>query len=302
MEFVPGTQPILLIRRLKYEKKIIILSIVCLFLITLVIVVKNIEPNNVDDIVVGKSSNEVQKAEEKQNAQTNIKDDTLINEETYSVTYSDEDYKNLPISYSAASYAYDTSTPEKAMGIADYAFIAKINGVLRTEYRHPSTVYRNGEGQVVYDPYTVYSVEVIDNIKGEVIKTKNLEVVQHGGITSDGSQIVLMEGMELLKVGEYYILLPYTASDGRLGISSTTSIVNLGVPSESEVSTLKNIDSIKRTASSLSTSSIEDRKVGGNPIDIVTRYVEASENSVVPEGKTTIKSQIYDVELIKSEQ
>lgn len=267
------------------RKKIIILSIICLLLITLAIVIKNIEPNNVDDIVVGKLSNEV----EKQNNQTNIKDESFSNEETYSVTYNDEDYKNLPVSYSSASYAYDTSTPEKAIGVADYAFIAKVNGVIRTEYRHPLTVYRDGEEKIVYDPYTVYSVEVIENIKGEVVKTNNLEVVQYGGITNDGSQIVLMEGMELLEVGEYYILLPYTASDGRLGISNATSIVNLGVPSESEVSEFENI----KISNSLSSSNRNDKSA----IGIINKYVEASENPVVPEGKTTIKSQIYDVEL-----
>lgn len=271
------------------RKKIIILSIICLSLITCAIVVKNIEPNNVDDVVVGKSNNEVQKAEEKQNVQKNI-NDTFVNEDTYNVSYNEEDYKNLPISYTAASYAYDTSTPEKAIGLADYAFVAKINGIVRTEYRYPSTVYRDGEEKVVYDPYTVYSVEVIDNIKGEVIKTKNLEVVQHGGITSDGSQIVLMEGMDLLKVGEYYILLPYTASDGRLGISNSTSIVNLGVPSENEVTAFKNV---RNSTNNLSSANKNERSA----LNIINKYVEASENPVVPEGKTTIKSQIYDVEL-----
>lgn len=266
------------------KRKIVMLSILSGILIISSLIVYNINDRENLGALNDKENSKIDTAK--------IGESIMLDKEyeTYSINYNEKDYKDLPINYIAASYAYDTSTPEKATGVADYCFIAKINGILRTEYRHPSQVVRDGVEVTVYDPYTVYSVEVIDNIKGEVIKTKSLEVVQHGGITSDGSQIVLMEGMDLLKVGEYYILLPYTASDGRLGISNSTSIVNLGVPSENEVTAFKNV---RNSTNDLSSANKNER----SSLNIINKYVEASENPVVPEGKTTIKSQIYDVEL-----
>lgn len=214
------------------------------------------------------SENDFQTIEENTKNQESEKSSTSVNNVSYSKEYKESDYKELPIEYSSASYAYDTTTPEKAMGVADYAFVGKVTGVLRTEYRFPATVYSEEGEKVAYTPYTVYSVEIVENIKGELVKAKNIEVVQHGGITYDGKKIELMEGMKLLNVGEYYILLPYTASDGRMGISCSTSIVPLGQ---------------------------------GLETDIVNKYVKAYENQIVPEGKTVKKSQVYDAKLPERE-
>lgn len=179
-----------------------------------------------------------------------------VNEETYSLEYNESDYKDLPRFEAIAGYAYDTSSPEKAIGVADYVFIAKINGILRTEYKFSTK-----------DPYTVYSATVIENIKGKIVKDENIEIIAHGGLNIDKKSYTIFGGIEFLNVGEYYILLPYTTSDGRLGISNTTSIVNIG----------KSIGSSNNT---------------------VERYKEAAENPIAPEGKKYVKSQLYDVEEI----
>lgn len=188
--------------------------------------------------------------------QTKEKEKEEINEVTYSLEYNAADYKELPRIESEVSYAYDTRSPEKAIGVADYVFIAKINGILRTEYRFNTK-----------EPYTVYSATVIENIKGEIIKDKKIEIFTHGGLNSDKKSYTIFGGIEFLNVGEYYILLPYTASDGRLGISNTTSIVELG----------KSIGSYNNT---------------------VERYKEAAKNPIAPEGKKYAKSKLYDVEEI----
>ncbi len=221
------------------------------------------------------------------NENFNKKSTFATNNKEYSVIYNKEDYKDLPINYISASYAYDTSSPAKATGVADYSFVAKINGILRTEYRNPSNVMREDGEITVYDPYTVYDVEVIRNIKGELDKSKNIEVVLHGGISEDGESCVFMEGLEFLNVGEYYILLPYTASDGRLGISNGTSVVSLGTLNDTEI---KSINETK-----ISTSAVRDNS--DRDVDIITTYVEAEKNSVVPENKQIVKSKIYDVEV-----
>lgn len=205
-----------------------------------------------------------------------------VTEEIYSVEYNSKDYKDLPINYTEACYAYDTSTPEKAIGVADYVFIAKINSILRTEYRFGTQ-----------GPYTVYSATVIQNIKGEIIKNENIEIVLHGGLNKDKSSYSFMSGMDFLNVGEYYILLPYTASDGRLGISNRTSIVSLGKLNQNTVKTLKDTTLLQNAIENA------DLKRGTKAIDIVSRYMKAAENPIIPEGKTHVRSHLYDIELNK---
>lgn len=273
----------------KKTSLIIILSIITGILIISIIVINNIKTNKgTDDILIGEEN---KSNKENESILLNKNDDN----DTYSVIYNQEDYKDLPINYISASYAYDTSTPEKTTGVADYSFIAKINGILRTEYRYPSQVVRDGEEVTVYDPYTVYSVDVIENIKGEITQNTSIEIVLHGGISEDGKSYVFMEGMEFLNVGEYYILLPYTASDGRLGISNKTSIVSLGLLTESEIATFKEMDELDNSSNELSTDNAEDRKNG--KINTVETYVKASKNPVVPECKQDTKSQLYDASL-----
>ena len=87
----------------------------------------------------------------------------------------------------------------------------------------------------------------------------------HGGLNIDKKSYTIFSGIDFLNVGEYYILLPYTASDGRLGISNKTSIVNLG------------------------------KSIGSSNYTVKT-YKEAAKNPIVPEGKKHLKSKLYDVE------
>lgn len=54
---------------------------------------------------------------------------------------------DLPINYTSAMWMYDTSTPEKAMGISAYAFVARVNKILRTEYKNPVEVEITADGK-----------------------------------------------------------------------------------------------------------------------------------------------------------
>lgn len=277
------------------KKKIIVLSIISVILIISIMLLHSIYKKEGFDTLVGKE---------------NLKMDNNVTYGSYvlgkekkyeslSVDYDEKDFKDLPVFYASASYAYDTSSPEKAIGVADYAFIAKVNGILKTEYRHPAQVVKNGEEVTVYDPYTVYSVDVIENIKGELTKKSSIELVLHGGLMEDKQSYSFMEGLDFLSVGDYYIFLPYTASDGRMGISCQTSVIPLGELSESEVATLKNFETLKLSAYGLSTSNGREENSGRETIDIISTYIEASKKPVIPAGKETRKSEIYDVKMIE---
>ncbi len=49
-------------------------------------------------------------------------------------------YKGLPVTYENASYRYDTTDPKIAVGVSDYVYIAKVNKILKTDYRNPIEV------------------------------------------------------------------------------------------------------------------------------------------------------------------
>lgn len=216
--------------------------------------------------------------------------------ETFSINYDSNDFKKLPVNYTAATYAYDTSSPEKATGVADYVFIGKINKILRTEYRHPTQVVKEGQEVTVYDPYTIYSVDVIKNIKGNLTKKSSIELIQHGGLMSDKQSYSFMEGMDYLYENNYYIFLTYTASDGRMGISCRTSAVLLGELSKEDLTILENPENIKLLPTdALFTSNNEKGNSERELFDIIDTYIDASKKHTVPEGKEVKKSKIYDM-------
>lgn len=141
-------------------------------------------------------------------------------------------YNGKPVSYSMASYVFDTTTPEKAIGISDYVFIAKINDIARTEYKHPIEVEISTTEKITRTiPYTIYNISVVKNIKGELITSSPIELMQYGGLNEDGKSYTLSEESSLLKVGEYYIIMGNTfEKDGEIveASSELTRIIPLG--------------------------------------------------------------------------
>lgn len=231
----------------------------------------------------------------------------LVNKEKLNTTETTY-YNGLPIYYNHASYAYDTSTPEKAIGASDYTFVAKVNGIIRTEYRNPVEMEVNKDGtktQIVSDPYTIYDVTVIKNIKGNLITTQNIEVEQIGGITQDGKSYVFLEDTKLLTIGDYYILLAFVPFEkGTLQINNPDTILSLGTITE--LDTTKAIDTIISANSSSEIKSktdsvIENVKVNSKIIKKVSTYKNAYLKQIIPDGisteskKTVYNKSIYDI-------
>ena len=82
-----------------------------------------------------------------------------------------ETYLGLPVYTAFNSKIYDTSTIFNAIKYSDYAFIARVNFLKTTEYKYDDK-----------RPYTIYDISVIKNISGELIYSKNIELIQYGGI------------------------------------------------------------------------------------------------------------------------
>ena len=144
-------------------------------------------------------------------------------------------YNGLPVNYTYSSYAFDTSSPNKAVAISKYVFIAKINSILRTDYFNPIEIKEFLFKKTIYDPYTVYDVDVIYNLKGELIN--NIELMHYGGISKDKKSYIFSSSnndFKYLNVGEYYIILAST--------SYFNDSLDILAPYENTVISLGNID------------------------------------------------------------
>ena len=147
-------------------------------------------------------------------------------------------------------YSYDTSIPEQAVGISDYVFVAKVNGIARTDYIDTGSVELSTTGnKKIESPYTVYDIEVVKKIKGELLTSEPIEFMQYGGVNEDG----------FLETGKYYILLVNTFREdgGTLETSDQNRIILLY--------DVENDEDLENS-------------------ELVKKYEEAYKNEVIPEG------------------
>ena len=147
-------------------------------------------------------------------------------------------------------YSYDTSIPEQAVGISDYVFVAKVNGIARTDYIDTGSVeLSTTSNKKIESPYTVYDIEVVKKIKGELLTSEPIEFMQYGGVNEDG----------FLETGKYYILLVNTFREdgGTLETSDQNRIILLY--------DVENDEDVENS-------------------ELVKRYEEAYKNEVIPDG------------------
>ena len=160
-------------------------------------------------------------------------------------------YKSLPYNtITSVLYMYDTSIPEQAVGISDYVFVAKVNGIARTDYIDTGTVELSTTGnKKIESPYTVYDIEVVKKIKGELLTSEPIEFMQYAGVNEDG----------FLETGKYYILLVNTFREdgGTLETSDQNRIILLY--------DVENDEDVENS-------------------ELVKRYEEAYKNEVIPDG------------------
>lgn len=138
----------------------------------------------------------------------------------------------VPVVYDNASCMVNIQEPKEVVGWGDYVFVAKVENELRTEY---TNIRENEDGDITGKPYTVYSITVIDNLKGELKKNEPIEFFKHGGVNYDGKSISLLEGDQLLESGKYYILIAASETDGRLGQGMPNSAIELNVDTKQEI-------------------------------------------------------------------
>lgn len=134
--------------------------------------------------------------------------------------YTGELYNGLPIYYSEVLHVHDISTPEKAMGVSKYAFIGKVNKILRTEHL-------KSKG---HTPTTIYEIEVVKNIKGELKTDEPIELEQLGGLAKNKKNYEFAsDSPKLLNSNEYYVFMTSVNEEsGSIEAFENTRIISLG--------------------------------------------------------------------------
>lgn len=80
-----------------------------------------------------------------------------------------------------------------------------------------------------YEPYSVYLITVLKNIKGTLIKDQDTEIKLLGGLHRSEKYQVLVNNLKYLEQDNYYILLPSAdPQDGSLIINNPDEVYKLG--------------------------------------------------------------------------
>ena len=146
--------------------------------------------------------------------------------------------KEIEISEVMGCYTIDVHSYEALAGNADYVMIGKVVDELGVDYKWP-VMKENEDGTQteLTKPYTKYSVEVIENFKGELSQEEPIIITKKGGITKDGKFCDLYESDTLPVEGNEYVFYVYAQEDGRNLVSGPNSSIPLS-DNRKELSTI----------------------------------------------------------------
>jgi hypothetical protein len=142
----------------------------------------------------------------------------------------------LPIQPMRGSFVIDVNNKKETVGLSDYVFVGKVVSNKGTIYKDIVTMEdENGKPKDVGSPYTNYTIEVIDNIKGKLRKNSPFEILKQGGVTQDNKAIYVFENDTLPEEGKYYIFLGYAQKDGSILISGPNSNTLLNASDKQDI-------------------------------------------------------------------
>ncbi|EUJ26894.1 hypothetical protein [Listeria cornellensis] len=177
----------------------------------------------------------------------------------------------IPVYDMRSTYTLDIDNPKEVVGSADYVFVGKVLEETGTVYRNKVPVEVDSDTiEYIGDAYTQYKIQVISNIKNELVTDNVIDIDKLGGIREDGSAYDVFEDDELPVQGETYIFTAYTQDDGSLLISGANSNIRFD-ENASKVSTEKAVSTTEE----------------------YQEYQDAVDDQIEPEGKEDLKS-IYD--------
>ena len=155
---------------------------------------------------------------------------------------SNNDLNELPIETMSAEFIYDTKDIreligvilDEVVGITDYVFVGVVSEEMETEYKNETHYFIEGEERIHADPLTKYKIQVLTNIKGELLTDEPIELKKDGGIALDGKSIYLYPGDTLPVVGKTYIFSAFCQKNGTLIASGPNSTVEIDENNQTE--------------------------------------------------------------------
>ncbi|MCI9357280.1 MAG: hypothetical protein HFH59_06995 [Lachnospiraceae bacterium] len=123
----------------------------------------------------------------------------------------------IPISRIQGCFVINVDDPREMAAFSDYVFVGE---VLKNE----GYEYWNS------NPYTNYTVRVLENIKGNLIMDKEIPIVKQGGLSKDGSYYEIFEDDELPVEKGIYIFYADAQADGSLLASGPNSSIKIDAP------------------------------------------------------------------------
>jgi len=138
---------------------------------------------------------------------------------TVLIASDNRNYENeeIPGPYYYISYAFDPYNLPEITGSSDYVFVAKVNKI---DGFIPDS---SGFG----DSKIVYSVQVVENIKGELITGQPIHLLKSGDLSKGGKYYATISGDSLPELGRTYIFYAYAQPDGSLSTFGGNSAIPL---------------------------------------------------------------------------
>ena len=147
---------------------------------------------------------------------------------------SDNHLDELPVEIMPAEFIYDPKDIRELIGITDYVFVGRVYEEMETEYKNETHYFIEGEERIHADPLTKYKIQVLTNIKGELLTDEPIELKKDGGIALDGKSVYLYPGDTLPVVGKTYIFSAFCQKNGTLIASGPNSTVEIDENNQTE--------------------------------------------------------------------
>lgn len=127
---------------------------------------------------------------------------------------------SVPTYQVKASYGVNVDDPKALVASADYSFVGVVKRETGTSYKNPvPREQADGTTKKMGEAYTHYTVQVLANLKNQLVTDRVIKVAKQGGIREDHSAYDVLAGDRLLKADQVYVFNAYAQTDGTLLVS-----------------------------------------------------------------------------------
>lgn len=200
----------------------------------------------------------------------------------------------LPTSVRHSSSVIDREDRGQFVALADYVVVGRVDSYDGVTYTDVQEVETADGMRVVGDPYSHYTITVLENLKGDLVLGEPIPIQKSGGVDMSGRAVLVDEGDVFPQVGKVYVFLMLAQPDGEtLLVSGMNSNVAIEADVARRLAAIPGDSPSSRYASVLA-----DSHVRNNYVREVER--DAKGEIVLPEGakrtmeKTGPVSNKYD--------